>query len=84
MCILAGINYVSNHVNFNLISHLIALTVAGTNDKAGGLHYALKWTSPQAVKQTMVPLTDVKYPYMQEWVGCAAHLLPHDMWLAIH
>lgn len=38
--------------------------MSGTNDKAGGLHYALKWTSPQAIKQTMVPLTDVKYPYM--------------------
>ncbi|XP_047496039.1 delta-1-pyrroline-5-carboxylate dehydrogenase, mitochondrial-like [Penaeus chinensis] len=38
--------------------------MSGTNDKAGGLQYALKWTSPQAVKQTMVPLTDIKYPYM--------------------
>ncbi|KAK7016800.1 Delta-1-pyrroline-5-carboxylate dehydrogenase, mitochondrial [Halocaridina rubra] len=38
--------------------------MSGTNDKAGGLQYALKWTSPQAIKQTMVPLTDVKYPYM--------------------
>ncbi|KAK4306317.1 hypothetical protein Pmani_021868 [Petrolisthes manimaculis] len=40
--------------------------MSGTNDKAGGLQYALKWTSPQAVKQTMVPLTDVTYPYMQK------------------
>ncbi|XP_071513853.1 delta-1-pyrroline-5-carboxylate dehydrogenase, mitochondrial [Panulirus ornatus] len=39
--------------------------MSGTNDKAGGLQYALKWTSPQAIKQTMVPLTDVKYPYMK-------------------
>ncbi|XP_042238116.1 delta-1-pyrroline-5-carboxylate dehydrogenase, mitochondrial-like [Homarus americanus] len=39
--------------------------MSGTNDKAGGLQYALKWTSPQAIKQTMVPLTDVKYPYME-------------------
>lgn len=38
--------------------------LSGTNDKAGGLTYALKWTSPQAIKQTMVQLTDVKYPYM--------------------
>lgn len=38
--------------------------MSGTNDKAGGVHYALKWTSPQAVKETMVPLKDVKYPYM--------------------
>lgn len=38
--------------------------LSGTNDKAGGPQYALKWASPQAVKQTFVPLTDVKYPYM--------------------
>lgn len=38
--------------------------MSGTNDKAGGVHYALKWTSPQSVKETMVPLKDVKYPYM--------------------
>ncbi|XP_069162775.1 delta-1-pyrroline-5-carboxylate dehydrogenase, mitochondrial isoform X2 [Procambarus clarkii] len=38
--------------------------MSGTNDKAGGLQYALKWTSPQSVKQTFVPLTNIKYPYM--------------------
>lgn len=39
--------------------------LSGTNDKAGGPHYMLKWASPQAIKQTFVPLTDVKYPYMK-------------------
>jgi len=38
--------------------------MSGTNDKAGGPQYALKWASPQAVKQTFTPLKDVKYPYM--------------------
>lgn len=37
---------------------------SGTNDKAGGPIYALRWTSPQSVKETFVPLTDVAYPYM--------------------
>lgn len=37
---------------------------AGTNDKAGGPHYALRWTSPQSIKETFVPLRDVTYPYM--------------------
>ncbi|XP_037345678.2 delta-1-pyrroline-5-carboxylate dehydrogenase, mitochondrial [Pungitius pungitius] len=37
---------------------------SGTNDKPGGQHYVLRWTSPQVVKQTYVPLTDWKYPYM--------------------
>lgn len=36
----------------------------GTNDKPGGPHYVLRWTSPQVVKQTHVPLTDWRYPYM--------------------
>lgn len=36
----------------------------GTNDKPGGPHYVLRWTSPRVVKQTHVPLTEWKYPYM--------------------
>jgi len=40
--------------------------LSGTNDKAGGPHYMLKWASPQAVKQTFKPLTAVGYPYMKE------------------
>ncbi|MED6285436.1 Delta-1-pyrroline-5-carboxylate dehydrogenase, mitochondrial [Characodon lateralis] len=37
---------------------------SGTNDKPGGPHYVLRWTSPRVVKQTHVPLTEWKYPYM--------------------
>ncbi|XP_027857954.1 delta-1-pyrroline-5-carboxylate dehydrogenase, mitochondrial isoform X2 [Xiphophorus couchianus] len=37
---------------------------SGTNDKPGGPHYVLRWTSPRMVKQTHVPLTEWKYPYM--------------------
>ncbi|KAM4613490.1 delta-1-pyrroline-5-carboxylate dehydrogenase, mitochondrial [Polymixia lowei] len=37
---------------------------SGTNDKPGGPHYVLRWTSPQVVKQTHVPLREWKYPYM--------------------
>ncbi|KAK6640092.1 Delta-1-pyrroline-5-carboxylate dehydrogenase, mitochondrial [Polyplax serrata] len=39
--------------------------LSGTNDKAGGPHYVLRWASPQSVKETFVPLTEVKYPYMK-------------------
>ncbi|XP_037075069.1 delta-1-pyrroline-5-carboxylate dehydrogenase, mitochondrial-like [Pollicipes pollicipes] len=39
--------------------------ISGTNDKAGGPHYMLKYCSPQAVKETFVPLTEWKYPYME-------------------
>ncbi|KAM8927339.1 delta-1-pyrroline-5-carboxylate dehydrogenase, mitochondrial [Pelodytes ibericus] len=38
---------------------------SGTNDKPGGRHYILRWTSPQVVKQTHVSLNEWKYPYMQ-------------------
>ncbi|XP_017305496.1 delta-1-pyrroline-5-carboxylate dehydrogenase, mitochondrial [Ictalurus punctatus] len=37
---------------------------SGTNDKPGGPHYVLRWTSPQVVKETHVPLRDWKYAYM--------------------
>ncbi|XP_047204535.1 delta-1-pyrroline-5-carboxylate dehydrogenase, mitochondrial [Girardinichthys multiradiatus] len=37
---------------------------SGTNDKPGGPHYVLRWTSPRVVKHTHVPLTEWKYPYM--------------------
>ncbi|EDV41269.1 uncharacterized protein Dana_GF23503 [Drosophila ananassae] len=40
--------------------------MSGTNDKAGGPHYILRWTSPQSIKETFVPLRDVNYPYMCE------------------
>ncbi|XP_007537338.1 delta-1-pyrroline-5-carboxylate dehydrogenase, mitochondrial [Erinaceus europaeus] len=39
--------------------------VSGTNDKPGGPHYVLRWTSPQVIKETHQPLGDWRYPYMQ-------------------
>jgi len=39
--------------------------LSGTNDKAGGPSYMLKWASAQSVKQTFVPLRDIEYPYMK-------------------
>uniref|UniRef100_A0A0N4Z280 Multifunctional fusion protein n=1 Tax=Parastrongyloides trichosuri TaxID=131310 RepID=A0A0N4Z280_PARTI len=38
--------------------------MSGTNDKAGGPYYYLKWTSPQTIKTTSTPLTTWKYPHM--------------------
>ncbi|XP_044741390.1 delta-1-pyrroline-5-carboxylate dehydrogenase, mitochondrial [Chrysoperla carnea] len=38
--------------------------MSGTNDKAGGPHYTLRWASPQAIKETFVPQTEIYYPYM--------------------
>jgi 1-pyrroline-5-carboxylate dehydrogenase len=38
---------------------------SGTNDKAGSVLNLLRWTSPRAIKETFVPPTDFRYPFMQ-------------------
>ncbi|VVC98200.1 unnamed protein product [Leptidea sinapis] len=40
--------------------------MSGTNDKAGGPNYVMRWTSPQSIKETFAPLTDIDYPYMRD------------------
>jgi 1-pyrroline-5-carboxylate dehydrogenase len=37
---------------------------SGTNDKAGALHNMIRWTSPRAIKENLVPPTDYRYPFM--------------------
>jgi 1-pyrroline-5-carboxylate dehydrogenase len=37
---------------------------SGTNDKAGTLGHLLRWVSPRTIKETFVPPTDYRYPYM--------------------
>jgi 1-pyrroline-5-carboxylate dehydrogenase len=37
---------------------------SGTNDKAGAPSNLLRWTSPRSIKETLVPATDYRYPYM--------------------
>jgi 1-pyrroline-5-carboxylate dehydrogenase len=37
---------------------------SGTNDKAGALHNMIRWTSPRAIKENLVPPSDFKYPFM--------------------
>lgn len=39
--------------------------LSGTNDKAGGPHYVLRWSTPQSIKETFVPLTEITYAYMK-------------------
>jgi len=39
---------------------------SGTNDKAGGSLNLLRWINPRTVKETFIPATDFRYPYMQE------------------
>ena len=37
---------------------------SGTNDKAGSVLNLLRWTSPRALKETLDPATDHRYPHM--------------------
>ena len=37
---------------------------SGTNDKAGSLWNLIRWASPRAIKETFVPPTDYRYPFM--------------------
>jgi 1-pyrroline-5-carboxylate dehydrogenase len=37
---------------------------SGTNDKAGSIFNLIRWTSPRTIKETYVPPTDHRYPYM--------------------
>ena len=38
---------------------------SGTNDKAGSAYNLLRWASPRAMKETLVPPTSPFYPFMQ-------------------
>ena len=39
---------------------------SGTNDKAGSSLNLLRWVSPRTIKETFVPSTDYKYPFLDE------------------
>jgi 1-pyrroline-5-carboxylate dehydrogenase len=39
---------------------------SGTNDKAGSFLNLLRWTSPRTIKETLLPATDFRYPYMDK------------------
>jgi len=38
---------------------------SGTNDKAGSHLNLLRWVSPRTIKETLIPPTDFKYPFME-------------------
>ncbi len=39
---------------------------SGTNDKAGSMINLLRWVSPRTIKETFVPPTDYRYPFLQK------------------
>ena len=38
---------------------------SGTNDKAGSLFNLLRWVSARTIKETFVPATDYRYPFLE-------------------
>ncbi len=38
---------------------------SGTNDKAGSMLNLLRWVSARSIKETFVPATDYRYPFME-------------------
>jgi 1-pyrroline-5-carboxylate dehydrogenase len=39
---------------------------SGTNDKAGSQANLMRWVSTRTIKETFVPPTDFRYPFMEE------------------
>jgi len=39
---------------------------SGTNDKAGSMLNLLRWVTPRTIKETFVPPTNYKYPFLNE------------------
>ena len=39
---------------------------SGTNDKAGSILNLLRWVSPRTIKETFVPASDYRYPFLEK------------------
>lgn len=39
--------------------------ITGSNEKLGSPQYLLRWTSPQVIKESLIPHINVYYPYME-------------------
>ncbi len=39
---------------------------SGTNDKAGSMFNLIRWVAVRTIKETLVPPTDYRYPYLSE------------------
>ncbi len=39
---------------------------SGTNDKAGSILNIHRWLSPHTIKESLIPITDITYPFMDE------------------
>jgi 1-pyrroline-5-carboxylate dehydrogenase len=47
---------------------------SGTNDKSGSMINLLRWVSVRTIKESLVPPTDYRYPFMQEDASNGQHV----------
>jgi 1-pyrroline-5-carboxylate dehydrogenase len=62
----AGNFYVNDKPTGAVVGHqpFGGARASGTNDKAGSIWNLIRWVSPRAVKETLVPPVDWRYPHM--------------------
>jgi 1-pyrroline-5-carboxylate dehydrogenase len=63
----AGNFYVNDKPTGAVVGHqpFGGARASGTNDKAGSLLNLLRWVSARSIKETFVPPTDYRYPFME-------------------
>ena len=49
---------------------------SGTNDKAGSMWNLIRWVSPRTIKETFVPPTDYRYPFLADGRTPVSHARP--------
>ena len=54
----------SRPVRSSASSRSAARARAGTNDKAGSMWNLVRWVTPRTIKETFVPPTDYRYPFL--------------------
>ena len=42
---------------------------SGTNDKAGSIFNLIKWVSPRLIKETFVPASNYRYPFLDQLIN---------------
>jgi 1-pyrroline-5-carboxylate dehydrogenase len=52
---------------------------SGTNDKAGSFLNLVRWVSPRSIKETFVPATDFKYPFLKAGMGDTVEEIGHKL-----
>ncbi len=52
---------------------------SGTNDKAGSFLNLVRWVSPRSIKETFVPATDFRYPFLKAGMGDTVEEIGHKL-----